>query len=276
MLASIAAKLGLKAGIPIAYKAGDQPNNALSLNVLNPGEVAATAGTSGVIYGVSDQLTYDPQSRVNTFAHVNYTEQQKSLGVLLCINGTGSLYRWTKNLFGSAISYMQMNDLANQAPLGCDGLRILPFGNGAERMLNNELVGVHFHHIDLNLHSQAHIFRAVQEGIACAFRYGVDIMRENGMSPTVIRAGKANLFLSDLFAQTFVNATGIPVELYKNDGSVGAALGAGIGAGIFSSPAEAFMHIHPVQLIEPTSKQFEPVYSEWKELLEKQLQKINN
>jgi xylulokinase len=274
LLASIAQKLGLKAGIPIAYKAGDQPNNALSLNVLNPGEVAATAGTSGVIYGVSDQLTYDPQSRVNTFAHVNYTEQQKSLGVLLCINGTGSLYRWTKNLFGSAINYMQMNELANLAPLGCDGLRILPFGNGAERMLNNELIGVHFHNIDLNLHTQSHIFRAVQEGIACAFRYGVDIMRENGMNPTVIRAGKANLFLSDLFAQTFVNATGIPVELYKNDGSVGAALGAGIGAGIFSSPAEAFMHMHPVQLIEPTSGLFEPVYQEWKELLDKHLSTI--
>ncbi|MCC8423779.1 xylulokinase [Mucilaginibacter sp. UR6-11] len=271
VLASVARQLGLKAGIPIAYKAGDQPNNALSLNVLNPGEVAATAGTSGVIYGVSDQLTYDLQSRVNTFAHVNYTKQQKSLGVLLCINGTGSLYRWTKNLFGSAVSYNQMNELATKAPLGSDGLRILPFGNGAERMLNNELVGVHLHHIDLNLHGQAHIFRAVQEGIACAFRYGVDIMRENGMNPTVIRAGKANLFLSDLFAQTFVNATGIPVELYNNDGSVGAALGAGIGAGIFSSAAEAFKHMERVQLIEPSSTTFEPVYQEWKALLIKQL-----
>jgi xylulokinase len=271
VLPSIAQQLGLKAGIPIAYKAGDQPNNALSLNVLNPGEVAATAGTSGVIYGVSDQLTYDPQSRVNTFAHVNYTRQQKSLGVLLCINGTGSLYRWTKNLFGSSVSYTQMNEQASKAPLGSDGLRILPFGNGAERMLNNQQVGVHFHNIDLNLHTPAHIFRAVQEGIACAFRYGVDIMRENGMSPKIIRAGKANLFLSDLFAQTFVNATGIPVELYNNDGSVGAALGAGIGAGIFSSPKEAFNKMERIQVIEPTSANFEPVYQEWKALLQKQL-----
>ncbi|GAA4105035.1 xylulokinase [Mucilaginibacter panaciglaebae] len=271
VLPSVAQQLGLKAGIPIAYKAGDQPNNALSLNVLNPGEVAATAGTSGVIYGVSDELTYDPQSRVNTFAHVNYTEQQKSLGVLLCINGTGSLYRWTKNLFGAAVSYQQMNSEAAKIPLGSDGLRILPFGNGAERMLNNELIGVHFHHIDLNLHTQAHIFRAVQEGIASAFRYGVDIMRENGMNPTVIRAGKANLFLSNLFAQTFVNATGIPVELYNNDGSVGAALGAGIGAGIFASPQEAFRQMQPLQLIEPNNDAFEPVYQEWKGLLLKQL-----
>ncbi|OKS87310.1 xylulokinase [Mucilaginibacter polytrichastri] len=268
----IAQLLGLKAGIPLTYKAGDQPNNALSLNVLQPGEVAATAGTSGVIYGVSDQLTYDQQSRVNTFAHVNYAEDQKRLGVLLCINGTGSLNRWAKNLFGSAISYQEMNDLAQGIPVGSDCLRILPFGNGAERMLNNKLVGVHFHNIDLNLHTHAHIFRAVQEGIACAFRYGLDIMRENGMSPSIIRAGKANLFLSDVFAQSFVNVTGVPVELYKNDGSVGAALGAGIGAGTYKTEAEAFANMKPIQLIEPTGESMETIYQEWKTLLERQLE----
>jgi len=271
LVPAIAEKLGLKANIPVAYKAGDQPNNALSLNVLNPGEVAATAGTSGVIYGVSDQLAYDLQSRVNTFAHVNYTEQQKRLGVLLCINGTGSLNRWMKSLFGSTLSYRQMNDEAAKAPAGSDGLRILPFGNGAERMLNNKQVGVHLHHIDLNLHTRSHLFRAGQEGIAFAFRYGLDIMRENGINPTIIRAGKANLFLSDLFAETFVNITGVPVQLFKNDGSAGAALGAGIGAQIFSSPAEAFEHFHPIQIIEPQNQQLEPAYQEWKALLEIQI-----
>jgi xylulokinase len=268
---SVAAKLGLKTGIPVAYKAGDQPNNALSLNVLKPCEVAATAGTSGVIYGVSDELTYDPQSRVNTFAHVNYTEQQRRLGVLLCINGTGSLNRWAKNIFGSYIGYSQMNDLAMQAPLGSSGLRVLPFGNGAERMLNNKQVGVHFHHIDLNLHTQVHMFRAVQEGIACAFRYGLDIMRENGMHPTVIRAGKANLFLSELFTQAFVNLTGVPVELYENDGSVGAALGAGIGSGIFNTSKEAFAQIQSIKTIDPTTQEYEIVYQEWAALLQNQL-----
>lgn len=271
LLPSVAESLGLKDNIPVTYKAGDQPNNALSLNVLNPGEVAATAGTSGVIYGVSDQLAYDKQSRVNTFAHVNYTDEQKRLGVLLCINGTGSLNRWVKSLFGSSVSYLQMNDEASNAPAGSDGLRILPFGNGAERMLNNKQVGVHLHNIDLNLHSRAHLFRASQEGIAFAFRYGLDIMRSNGMNPSVIRAGKANLFLSELFAESFVNITGVPVELYKNDGSVGAALGAGIGANIFASPAEAFEHFHPIQLIEPKNRQLETAYQEWKALLEKQL-----
>lgn len=271
VMPSIAEKLGIPAGIPVAYKAGDQPNNALSLNVLNPGEVAATAGTSGVIYGVSDKLGFDPHSRVNTFAHVNHTHDLQRLGVLLCINGTGSLYRWTKNLFGTTIGYHQMNDEATQVPLGSSGLRILPFGNGAERMLNNKLVGVHLHHIDLNLHTRAHIFRAVQEGIACAFRYGLDIMRENGMNPTVIRAGRSNLFLSRLFTETFVNVTGVPVELYKNDGSAGAALGAGIGAGIFASPAEAFSNMQRIDVIEPSHNDMEPVYTEWKALLDREL-----
>lgn len=265
--AEIAVLLGLKQGTPVTYKSGDQPNNALSLNVLQPGEVAATAGTSGVIYGVSDQLVYDPQSRVNTFAHVNYTNQEKRLGVLLCINGTGSLNRWAKNLFGTAVSYQQMNAEAAVIKAGSEGLRILPFGNGAERMLNNRQVGAHFHGIDLNLHTRAHIFRAVQEGIAFAFRYGFDIMRSNGLNPTVIRAGKANLFLSNLFLQTFVDTIGIPVELYENDGSVGAALGSGIGAGIFSAPAEAFSNIKALELIEPASAIYEPVYQDWLNLL---------
>ncbi len=267
----IAQKLGLKRSIPVAYKAGDQPNNALSLNVLKPGEVAATAGTSGVIYGVSDRPVYDPQSRVNTFAHVNYTETETRTGVLLCINGTGSMNRWAKSLFGSSISYQQMNDEANKIKVGSEGLLVLPFGNGAERMLNNRQIGAQIFGIDVNHHSSAHLFRAVQEGIACAFRYGLDIMRENGMHPNIIRAGKANLFLSTVFTDAFVNATGVPVELYQNDGSAGAALGAGIGAKVFASPQEAFKNMQPVETIEPKNQEFEAVYQQWKALLEKQL-----
>lgn len=271
--AAVAQKLKLKPGIPVTYKAGDQPNNALSLNVLNPGEIAATAGTSGVIYGVGEELNYDKQSRINTFAHVNYTPAQKRTGVLLCINGVGSMYRWLKQAFGGSESYLQMNSKGAEAPAGSDGLLVLPFGNGAERMLNNKMVGAHFQNIDLNKHTQAHVSRAVQEGIAFAFRYGLDIIRENGINPGVIRAGKNNLFLSDLFTETFVNITGVPVELYKNDGSVGAALGAGIGAGIFSTPQEAFAHMHPVQMVEPSGKSLESFYLEWKEELKRHLER---
>ena len=268
----IARLLGLSAGIPVAYKSGDQPNNALSLNVLKPGEVAATAGTSGVIYGVSNELTYDQQSRVNTFAHVTYSPEEKNTGVLLCINGTGSMYRWAKHTFAPKLSYQQLNDMAAEAPIGSKGLKVLPFGNGAERMLNNKYTGAQLLGIDLNIHNLADIFRSVQEGIAFSFRYGLDIMRENGMTPKVIRAGKANLFLSDVFAQTFVDVTGIPVELYENDGSVGAALGAGIGAGIFKTAEEAFRHHDAIKTLTPkNSEVYETIYQDWKAILIKAL-----
>ena len=270
----IAEYLALQSGIPVSYKAGDQPNNALSLNVLDPGEVAATAGTSGVIYGVSDKATYDPQSRVNSFAHVNHTQEQQRIGVLLCINGTGILNRWIKNLAGANSSYALLNNEANAIQPGSDGLYILPFGNGAERILNNRIVGSHIHQIDLNRHTAAHLYRAGQEGIAFAFRYGLDIMRENGMSPSVIRAGKANMFLSDVFAEAFVNATNVPVELYENDGSAGAALGAGIGAGIFQNAKDAFTMAKPLQLIEPSkANAYNQLYAEWKHYLIKDLQR---
>jgi xylulokinase len=267
-----ASTLGLKAGIPVTYKAGDQPNNALSLNVLEAGEVAATAGTSGVIYGVSDELTFDPQSRINSFAHVNHTAEQKRIGVLLCINGTGILNRWVKNTTGNQ-SYQQMNDAAASVSIGSDGLFILPFGNGAERMLENKIAGAHIQQLDLNIHTNAHLYRASQEGIAFAFRYGLDIMRENKMNPSVIRAGKANMFLSDVFTKAFVNTLNIPVELHNCDGSVGAALGAGIGAGIFANPKDAFTNAKPLAVIEPDNsvKQYDALYYKWNELLQKQL-----
>ncbi|MBI2275396.1 MAG: carbohydrate kinase [Bacteroidetes bacterium] len=270
--ADIAASLSLQAGIPVAYKAGDQLNNALSLNVLKPGEIAATAGTSGVIYSVSDTLAYDQQSRVNTFAHVNYTTEQQRLGTLLCINGTGILNNWVRNITGAQLSYAQMNEAAATVAPGSDGLQVLPFGNGAERMLNNATIGAHLLNIDLNKHSAAHIYRATQEGIAFSFRYGLDIMRENGLQPAVIRAGRANLFLSDVFSAAFVNVTGVPVELYACDGSVGAALGAGIGAGIYNSEKEAFVNMEKLKVVEPSDTQrYDALYQDWKSLLEEKI-----
>jgi xylulokinase len=263
----VAKELSLKPGIPVSYKAGDQLNNALSLNVFNPGEVAATAGTSGVIYAVTDQLFADKFSRVNAFAHVNYTSKAKRLGVLLCINGTGIMNRWVKEFSG--VDYKDINQLASRIKPGSDGLIIFPFGNGAERIFENKIIGAQISDIDLNKHSKAHVFRAVQEGIVFSFRYGLDIMRENGIQPSVIRVGKANMFLSDLFAEAFVNAINIPVELYENDGSVGAAIGGGIGAAIYSSPKEAFTNLKLVKRIDPSDnvKVYDELYNKWKNKL---------
>lgn len=271
--AAVAKQLGLKEGIPVSYKAGDQPNNALSLNVMKAGEVAATAGTSGVIYAVSDTTDYDPLSRVNSFAHVNHGEGQNSIGILLCINGTGIMNRWVRDIAGSHFSYAQINELAKLVPVGSEGLSILPFGNGAERMLENKVPGALFHNVQLTKHQAGHLFRAAQEGIACSFRYGLDILKQTGVNPSVIRAGKANMFLSDLFTDLFVNLTGVPVELYENDGAAGAAIGAGIGAGIYKTTEDAFANYKPVAITEPASDRqvYEDLYGRWKALLEKTL-----
>jgi len=271
LLKSVASELGLPEGIPVSYRAGDQPNNALSLNVLNPGEVAATAGTSGVIYGVTDKKKFDPLSRVNTFLHVNHSLTDNRLGVLLCINGTGILNSWLRRNTGGTLSYDEMNFMAEKIAPGSEGLTILPFGNGAERMLLNKDTGARLIGINFNTHSSAHMFRAAQEGIAFSFRYGLDIMKETGIDPKLIRAGKANMFLSKIFRETLSGITGTVIHLYNTDGSVGAARGAGIGCGFYASEKEAFKGLSEVGVTEPDkakSSLYEEAYQKWKNHLQ--------
>lgn len=270
-------ELGLKAGTPISYRAGDQPNNALSLNVFNPGEIASTAGTSGVVYGVLGEANYDIKSRVNTFAHVNYQKDMERLGVLLCINGTGILNAWMRrNVAPEGISYSDMNDMMASVPVGSDGITIIPFGNGAERVLENKEIGCSIHGVNFNKHGKAHLMRAAQEGIVFSFCYGMEVMQQMGMDIHKIHAGKANMFLSELFRNTLAGVSGATIELYETDGSVGAAKGAGMGCGIYKDHDEAFATLKKLAVIEPDEKrraEYLQAYSLWKETL---LQQINH
>ncbi|MFP4619768.1 MAG: xylulokinase [Bacteroidales bacterium] len=270
----VAGELGFPEGIPVSYRAGDQPNNALSLNVLNPGEIAATAGTSGVVYGVSDEVKYDPRSRVNTFLHVNHTSEDPRLGVLLCINGTGSLNAWLKRNAAGSYGYEEMNKLASEAPIGSEGLVVLPFGNGAERVLNNANPGSSIHHLNFNIHDQRHLFRAAQEGIVFAFQYGLDIMKDIGIRPSVIRAGNANMFLSPVFKTILASVSNATIELYNTDGAQGAARGGAIGAGYYKDFEEAFAGLKKVSEVEPDvekASEYQAAYEYWKKTLEKTL-----
>jgi len=271
-------ELGLAAGTKVSYRAGDQPNNALSLNVLKPGEIAVTAGTSGVVYGVSDKKTYDQKSRVNIFVHVNHSKKSPRFGVLLCLNGTGILNSWLKHNFvaGEGIDYEQMNALAAEVPVGCDGLVILPYGNGAERTLENRNIGAQVAGWNFNIHKRAHFLRAAQEGIVFALNYGLGIMRDMGIRLTTVRAGNANMFLSPLFAEAFATITGATVELYNTDGSQGAARGAGIGAGIYKGLEDAFVGLEPVKTIEPNRKlaqAYQEAYERWQNVLKHELKR---
>ncbi|MDD4537233.1 MAG: FGGY family carbohydrate kinase [Petrimonas sp.] len=266
--AKAAIELGLKEGTPLGYRAGDQPNNAVSLNVFNPGEIASTAGTSGVVYGVLGEVNYDPLSRVNTFAHVNHTPGKPRLGVLLCINGTGILNSWIKrNMIQPGLDYNNMNELAQKSPIGSKGVSVIPFGNGAERVLKNKNPGCSFHGINFNIHTLSDIVRASQEGIVFSFRYGMEIMEGMGMKINIIRAGNANMFLSPVFRETLAGVTGATIELFDTDGAAGAAKAAGMGVGIYSSNEEAFASLEKIMTIgsgERDKERYEEAYRRWK------------
>ena len=255
--------LGLKAGIPVTYRAGDQPNNALSLGVLHSGEIASTAGTSGVVYGVTDSTEKDPLARVNNFIHVNGLT-----GILLCINGTGILNSWMHHNIAPDLSYPQMNEEAAKAPIGCAGLSVLPFGNGAERMLQNEERGCSIHGLSFTQHKRAHLLRAAQEGIVFSFMYGIEIMEQMGLKVSTIHAGNANMFLSPIFRETLAGVSGATILLHDTDGAAGAAKGAGIGAGIYNTPEEAFDTLKILEKIEPKNQEaYRAAYARWKALL---------
>ncbi len=269
--------LGLKAGTLLTYRAGDQPNNAFSLNALNPGEIATTAGTSGVIYGVTDKPITDTFSRVNTFVHVNHAHDSPRLGVMLCVNGTGIMNRWLQHHLShnrNPLTYQEMNDLAAQAPIGSDNLVVMPFGNGAERVLQNRDIGASFHGLELNRHHAPHMCRAVQEGIVFALGYGFEVLNELGIKSSVIRAGHANMFLSEVFCEIFADITGTELQLFNTDGAQGAARAAGVGAGYYANVKEAFSNLNCIKRYEPnaeTRAAYEKPFQRWKNILQNQL-----
>jgi xylulokinase len=269
-------ELGLKPGIPVAYRAGDQPNNAFSLNVLNPGEIAATAGTSGVVYGVGEKSVYDPLSRINTFVHVNHTRTVPRYGVLLCLNGAGILNSWLKHTIVSQRrtrkdAYEMMNSEAAEIAPGADGLFIFPYDNGAERTLCNRSLHAHIRGLEFSIHSSPHIYRAAQEGIVFALNYGLSIMQETGVKVKTVRAGHANMFLSPVFREIFASVTGAQVELYNTDGAQGAARGAAVGAGVCPGSEYAFTGLKTIMKIEPNpamKKAYKEIYQRWKTTLD--------
>lgn len=274
LTAEAASLLGLAEGTPITYRAGDQPNNALSLNVFEPGEVASTAGTSGVVYGINGTVDYDPRSRVNNFAHVNHSAHRTRIGVMTCINGTGILNSWIHRNMAPELSYPAMNDLAAEVPVGSEGVTILPFGNGAERVLENRTIGCSFHGINFNLHDRRHILRAAQEGIVFSFMYGMEIMKSIGMRIDTIHAGNANMFLSPVFRDTLAGVSGAVIRLVDTDGAAGAAKGAGIGIGYYKDNKEAFASLATIAEIVPPADRspYLEAYARWKSVLERELQ----
>jgi len=266
---------GIAAGTPIYYRAGDQPNNALSLNVFHPGEVAATGGTSGVVYAVTNTLSVKESSRVNNFAHVNYQKGSSvRIGKLLCINGAGIQYRWLLNNLALS-SYEEMNTLASEIPVGSDGVCLIPFGNGAERMLNNKEIGTRIVNMNLNNHHKGHICRAALEGIAFSFVYGMEILKSDGIDASVIRAGNDNLFRSEIFANTVATLIEQEIEIFNTTGAIGAARAANLHTGDFESFGKSIMDNDHVMTYMPfkDKQPYIDAFKNWKKELELTLRK---
>ena len=260
---------GLNIGVPITYRAGDQPNNALSLNVFDDGEVAASGGTSGVIYSITNNLSSKEPSRINHFAHVNYSDKNKSVGKLLCINGAGIQYRWLRN-HSVEDSYEKMNEMASKISVGSDGISVIPFGNGAERMLNNKNIGTHLCNINLNKHTHGHLYRSSLEGIAFSFMYGMEILKKDNASINVIRAGNDNLFRSKIFANTVSTLIGHEIEIYNTTGAFGAARASGVMNNDLSSFREKITKNDHIMTFMPlkNKSEYEDAYLRWKRDLE--------
>jgi xylulokinase len=270
----VADTLGLNNQVQVTYKAGDQPNNAFSLGVLSPGDIATTAGTSGVVYGVSSELKYDSNNRVNSFAHVNHNNQQTRIGVLMCINGTGILNRWVRQTICPELSYQEMNHIASETEIGAKGLLCIPFGNGAERIFQNRQIGASFENLDFNRHNRPEIIRSAQEGIAFSMAFGIEMLADAGIQPSRLKAGFANMYLSEVFSQTIVNAAGVSVDLLESDGAFGAALGAGLGLNYYQNEQESVAKIKHIKTINPISSESEgtkEAYLRWKELVNKKV-----
>lgn len=277
VLDDIADRLGLSPSTPLTYRCGDQSNNAFSLGANAPGEVVATAGTSGVIYAVTDNNVSDTLSRVNTFIHVNNSLSEPRNGVLVCLNGTAILYRWLKTILGGnddSFGYEDLNKLALQSPPGANGLHVFPFGNGAERILNDLRVDAHITHLDFNRQGRADLVRASLEGIVYALRLGFDVLKELGIQPQVIKATSTNLFLGPAFCSIFTNAMRTPVHIYQTTGAEGAARGAALGSGYFSNPEETFRNLTIKQVHEPDSKlsdRYASGFAAWKKELKERI-----
>ncbi len=257
---------GLPDEIPVCYKAGDQPNNAYALGVTEPGQVAGTGGTSGVIYAVTDKLVADPSQAVNSFAHFNHSSKTSRIGILLCINSVGILYAWMRRMLGD-LSYGHMEELASRAPVGSDGLAIIPFGNGAERMLGNQPSSASIHGIQLNRHDQSHLIRAALEGLAFSYAHGIEKMRALGVEIHHFRVGNDNLFQSEIFAQSLADLSQCEIEVIECSGAVGAARGGAHGGGHQLAIQD---QIHFTYSPRPLSDSLSEAYQQWSDILQKQ------
>ena len=231
-----AAATGLLAGTPIVAGAGDQGAGAVGMGILRPGSVSATIGTSGVVFAATDRPVRDPLGRLHTFCHA-VPGRWHVMGVT---QAAGLSLRWVRDVLGpefgardqhAALPYEQLLTLAAQAPAGSDGVFWAPY-----------LVGERTPHLDPNAraafvgitaaHGQAHLVRAVLEGVAYSLRDTFTLFAELDIPVRGVRLGGGGA-RGPLWRQIQADIYGRPVEILvaEEGAAYGAALLAGVGAG---------------------------------------------
>jgi xylulokinase len=158
-------------------------------------------------------------------------------------------------------------------PVGCEGLINFPFGNGAERIFNNKIIGSHFINLNFNKHGKAHLYRSAIEGIAFSFAYGIELMKEDQSLINVIKAGNDNLFQSKVFVETLCSIIGNNIQIFNTNGAIGAARASTIEGNNFDYFKKSSTGNDLVSEYEPKNNNEEYIlaYEKWKKELNKKI-----
>jgi xylulokinase len=266
----LAAEWGLVPSIPVIAGGGDQPAGGVGNGIVRTGIIAATIGTSGVVFGCCDTPFIDEQRRAMYSLCHSVPGKYCFLG---CTLGAGGSFKWVRDTFfadkkerlGAAGEdvYDHMTALAAKASPGSEGLIFLPYLNGESTPhVNPDARGVFF---GLSLrHDLGALCRSVMEGVTYSLRDTIEILRATGLKISEVRAmgGGAKSALWRQMQADIYNASVVTMNIEEGP-AAGAAIMAAVGAGCFSSIQDACDTIlKPVSVTDPINAHV-PLYDEF-------------
>ena len=261
-----AAATGLRAGTPVVAGGGDQAANAVGVGAVNPGIVALSLGTSGVVFATTDEPLRDPAGQVHAFCHA-VPGRWHMMTVML--SAAGSL-RWFRDALAPGEAFGTLVAGAGEVAAGSEGLLFLPYLTGERSPYPDPLARGAFVGLTVG-HDRRHMTRAVLEGVAFGLRDGLDQMIAAGMpAPTQVRASGGGT-ASALWRQILADVLG--AELATVSTTEGAAYGAGllaaVGAGWYprvEDVAAAFVRVSPAAAPGPDAGHYAEVHAAYREL----------
>jgi xylulokinase len=253
---SAAEETGLLLGTPVMGGGGDQAAGAVGVGAVTPGIVSLALGTSGVVFATTPGPYIEAQGRLHAFCH-SVPGAWHFMGVML--SAAGSL-QWYRDALAKNQPYDDLLAPAGGISPGCEGLFFLPYLTGERTPYPDPLARGAFVGLTVR-HSQAHLTRAVLEGVAYGLRDSMELIKNAGLSEIQqvrVSGGGAR---SALWRQILSDVMNIElVTVNTTEGAAfGAALLAGVGAGIWGSVAEAceaVIHIEQHTQPDPSRTKF--------------------